>query len=108
MRTHHRDYSTLGWEIRDRVESEERQPTRREGIDYLTLDGPPLACPGSRYGRTSADCAPVAWRITYLIAREQGEPITFDGLDHSMGLVVNDNDDDVAYIVRNYGHYHYV
>ena len=74
--THHpRDYSPLGWEIRDRVEAEERPPKRAEGIAYLTIDGPHLAC-FSKYGSTSEDCAPVAWRLAYLLAREQGEPIT--------------------------------
>lgn len=104
---HPRDYSPLGWAIRDRLEGEERDPARREGIAYLTLDGPHLACPCSRYGRTSEDCAPVAWRLAYLLARERGERLTFDELDYAMGLVVNDHDD-VAYIIRTYGRYKYV
>lgn len=107
MSHHPRDYSPLGWEVRDRVESEERAPKRREGIAYLTLDDPGAYVPCSRYGRNSADCAPVAWRLAYLVAREQGEPITFDNLDHAMSLVVNDHDD-VAYIIRKYGRGHYV
>lgn len=103
--------------------------TRAEGIAYLTqcadrqgkhwsggLDYPREDCPTcngtsraghlrtfSRYGNTSADCAPVAWRLAYLIARETGEGIDLDGLDHAMSLVVNDHDD-VAVMVREYGH----
>jgi hypothetical protein len=68
-----------------------------------TNDAGHLSVPCSRYGRTSADCAPVAWRLAYLLARETGEPITRGGLDHAMSLVVNDHAD-VAYIVRQYGH----
>lgn len=63
-------------------------------------------CTFSRYGSTSAECAPVAWRLAYLVARETGTEITRDDLDHAMSLVVNDHDD-VAYMVRNYGHGHY-
>jgi hypothetical protein len=74
---------------------------RRDGIAYLMADGD-LRVPCSRYGRSTAECAPVAWRVAYLVAREQGEPVTREGLDHAMGLVVNDHDD-VAYIVNAYG-----
>jgi hypothetical protein len=78
---------------------------RRDGIAYLLADGD-LRVPCSRYGRWTSDCAPVAWRVAYLVARESGEAITHERLDHAMGLVVNDHDD-VAYIVREYGHGHY-
>lgn len=61
-----------------------------------------LACPGSRYGRTGADCAPVAWRIAEIIARETGEPIIWHTLEGAMSQVVNDHDD-VAYLLANYG-----
>jgi hypothetical protein len=57
----------------------------------------------SRYGSTSEDCAPVAWRLAYLLARETGEEITRESLSHAMGLVVNEHDD-VAEIIRQYGH----
>ena len=60
----------------------------------------------SQYGRTSAECAPVAWRLAYLVARETGTEIDEDGLDHAMSLVVNDHED-VAYMVREYGHRQY-
>jgi hypothetical protein len=86
---------------------------RREGIAYLTTDPDTgedtggLYVPCSRYGRNSADCAPVAWRVAHLVARETGEEITTESLDYAMGLVVNDHDD-VAYLIRNYGHGHYV
>lgn len=80
---------------------------RSEGIEFLThdqngVDTGGLMTPGSRYGRTCAECAPVAWRLAYLIAGSFGEPITVTALDHAMSLVVNDHDD-VAYIIRNYG-----
>jgi hypothetical protein len=79
---------------------------RSEGIAYLIADDPGAYVPCSRYGNNTEDCAPVAWRLAYIIAREEGEPITTDDLDHAMGLVVNDHDD-VAYIIRNYGHRQY-
>jgi len=75
---------------------------RRDGIRYL-MDGGDCRVPCSRYGRYTSDCAEVAWRVAYLVAREQGEPIHHRDLDHAMGLVVNDHDD-VADIVRSIGH----
>jgi hypothetical protein len=54
----------------------------------------------------SAECAPVAWRLAYVIAGLTGEPISYDCLDHAMSLVVNGHED-VAYIIRNYGNYKY-
>lgn len=81
--------------------------TRAEGIAYLIDDCPGARVPCSRYGTCTEDCAPVAWRLAYIVARETGEPITFEDLDHAMSLVVNDHDD-VAYMVRNYGGYRYV
>jgi len=82
---------------------------RRDGIRHLTTDPATgedtghLAAPCSRYGRNGSQCALVAWRVAYLTARETGEPITHELLDHAMSLVVNDHDD-VAYMVRTYGH----
>lgn len=102
MLSHPRDYSPLGWKVRDAVESEEREPTRAEGIAYLAADQPNAHC-FSRYGSTSRECAFVAWRVAYLIARDQGEPITFDDLDYAIGMVVNGHAD-VSYIIRTYGH----
>lgn len=102
MSNHPRDYSPLGWKVRDAVEEAERAPKRAEGIAYLTADQPAARC-FSRFGSTGADCAPVAWRLAYLVARDQGEPITFDGLDHAMSLVVNEHDD-VSYVINAYGH----
>lgn len=72
-----------------------------------TNDAGWLHVPCSRYGSTSAECAPVAWRLAYVLARETGEDITRDQLEYAMGLVVNDSDD-VAYTIRNYGHRMYV
>lgn len=86
---------------------------RSEGIHYLTHDPYSgedtghLQVPCSRYGRNGYECAAVAWRLAYLYAREtHGEEITTDELDSAMSLVVNDHDD-VAYIIRNYGHRKY-
>ena len=76
--------------------------TRREGIAYLMSDGN-WRVPASRYCRDTEGCAPIAWRLAYLVARETGTVITTDDLDYAMGLVVNDHDD-VAYMVRKYGH----
>lgn len=78
---------------------------RRDGIAYLMRDGN-LGVRGGRYGSDTAECAPVAWRLAYLHSRETGEPITEDGLEWAMGLVVNSHDD-VAYFVNAYGHGHY-
>jgi hypothetical protein len=79
---------------------------RRNGIAYLLKEGD-LCVPCSRYGHCTSECAPVAWRLAYLVARETGEwPITEEQLDHAMSLVVN-NHDDVAYMVRTYGNGHY-
>ncbi len=64
-----------------------------------------LAC-FSEYGSTSADCAPVAWRVAYIFARESGEPITRESLDYAMSLVVNEHDV-VRHLIANYGWRHY-
>lgn len=85
---------------------------RSEGLVYLVHDPETgentghLSVPCSRYGKDGADCAPVAWRLAYLLARETGEPITAAALDCAMRLVVNDHDD-VAYVIRTYGHRKY-
>lgn len=71
-----------------------------------TNDSGWLGVPGGRYGTTSRECAPVAWRVAYLYARESGDPITLDDLDHAMSLVVNSSES-VAYMVNEYGHGHY-
>lgn len=65
-----------------------------------------LATPCSRYGSTSEECAPKAYRVAYLIARESGEPLTWESLDHCMSLVVNDHDDP-QYMVTQYGYSHW-
>lgn len=79
--------------------------TRAQALTFLNRDGD-LAVPCSRYGRSTSECAPIAYRLDFLLARETGGEITEASLDHAMGLVVNDHDD-VAYIVRDYGHRHY-
>lgn len=81
--------------------------SRADGIAYLVADAPYAAVPCSRYGSTSHECAPVAWRVAYLVARESsGDPVTYADLDYAMSLVVNDSED-VAYLVRTYGNGHY-
>lgn len=77
---------------------------KNESIAFLTNNGADnnLACPGSRYGRNTEECAPVAYRLAELVAGESGEPVDKDGLDYAMGLVVNDHDD-VAYVLETYG-----
>jgi hypothetical protein len=78
---------------------------RRDGIAYLLQHGDfRVQC--SRYGNSTSECAEVAWRHAYLVARETGTEITEDRLEHSMSLVVN-NSDDVAYLIRTYGNYKY-
>lgn len=57
----------------------------------------------STYGYYTDDCALVAWRLAYIIARATGDEITLDALDHAMSMVVNSHDD-VAYMIRTYGH----
>lgn len=85
--------------------------TRSDALWALThdedgIDTGGLYVPGSPYGRTSEDVAPVAYRMAYLLARESGEPMSWESLDHCMSLVVNDYDE-VPYIIRTYGHGHY-
>ena len=79
--------------------------TRKQGIAFLMRDGN-FRVPVGRYGRDTESCAPVAWRLAYLVARETGEPITKESLDYAMGLVVKSHDD-VSYIVNTYGHGNY-
>lgn len=52
-----------------------------------------LRTPCSRYGRTSAECAPVAWDFATAIALMTGDDVDEQLLDHAMSLVVNDSDD---------------
>lgn len=75
---------------------------RSQGIAYLEQEGN-FRVPCSLYGRDTVECAPVAWRLAYIMHRETGEEITEETLEHAMGLVVNDHDD-VAYMIRSFGH----
>lgn len=70
-----------------RIQSGDNCPTCG-GSDYAGY----LACPGSRYGRTSADCAPIAYQLARLWARKDGSTPSYESLDYAMGLVVNDSD----------------
>lgn len=71
--------------------------------EFLTAEGPELAVPCSRYGRTSAECAPIAYAAAVIVAAESaGEAPTNDELDYMMGLVVNDHPDP-SYLIRAYG-----
>jgi hypothetical protein len=78
---------------------------RRDAIAYLMADGN-LRVPCSRYGRDTAECAPIAWQVARITARESGNPVYRELLDFTMGLVVNDHPD-IAYMVNAYGHGHY-
>lgn len=63
-----------------------------------------LGTPCSRYGSTARECAPVAWRLAYVLSRETGEDITEDLLDACMSSVMNEESPaGVAYTIRNYG-----
>lgn len=101
LSTHPRDFQPEGWKVRDAIEAAGREPKRSEGIAYLTADQPYARC-FSRYGATSTECAPVAWRLAYVLSREAGELVDFDALDRAMSDVVNESDS-VAYIIRAYG-----
>ena len=81
------------------------RPQRRDGIAYLERDGAHLRC-FSRYGRTTRECAPVAWRLAYLIHDANGEPITSELLDSTMTAVVNEHES-VAETIRTFGRYRY-
>lgn len=82
-----------------------RSTTKQKGLAYLEMDGN-LMVPCSRYGKNTHQCAKVAWRLAYLVSQQNGNMITEADLDLAMKLVVN-NDDDVSYIIRRYGHRHY-
>ena len=72
-----------------------------EGVlKYLLTDTGRVPC--SRYGYDSASCAPVAWALSVILRGETSEPTTKEGLDHLMGLVVNDYDDPED-LIREYG-----
>jgi hypothetical protein len=60
-----------------------------------------LATPCSRYGRTSAEVAPVAYRHALIVAQLSGEPLTRESLSHSMSMAVNDHED-VQNDIRQY------
>jgi hypothetical protein len=65
---------------------------------YLTTDlnggyAGHYVCPCSRYGRTTADIAPIAARVSRIIASETGEPWDCGLAEYVMGLAVNDHDD---------------
>jgi hypothetical protein len=78
-------------------------PTRLEiGTKDLLADGGNLKVPCSRYGHDTESCAPVAVAVAVIVAGETGEGSWRDGLEYSMGLVVNDHDDP-EYLIRNYG-----
>ena len=78
-----------------------RELNASDALAFLNRDGD-LRVPCSRYGSSTFDCSPVAYRAAVILARETGEPLTLDSLDYVMGLVVNDHDD-VEYLLENYG-----
>jgi hypothetical protein len=80
------------------------------GLPYPSFDCPTckgtndagwLHVPCSRYGRTSAEVAPVAYRHALIIQQWSGEPLTREALSHSMSMAVNDHED-VEKDIREY------
>ncbi len=73
-------------------------------LTWLERDGD-LACPCSRYGTRTSDCAPwaVAMLLIYIDANGTSgmAPVT-EALEHNMGLVVNDSDGPL-YLVLAHG-----
>lgn len=57
-----------------------------------TNDAGWLGTPGSRYGRTSAEVAPIAYRHAVWFARETGQELTRGILSSSMSMAVNDHE----------------
>lgn len=55
-----------------------------------TNDAGWLGCPGSRYGRTSARCAPVAYKLA--VIRTGDYNVSASELDSAMSQVVNDSE----------------
>lgn len=75
--------------------------TEAEAVAYLTEDGG--AC-FSRWGSTSADCAPIAWALAQIYQyASSGEPIGVDDLDGWMSMVVNEHPD-VESLIESYGY----
>lgn len=68
---------------------------------YLLADGN-LRTPASPYGHDTASCAPLAVAVQTILTGETGEPVTVDGLEHVMGLVVNGHPDP-GYLMATYG-----
>jgi len=70
-----------------------RSLTREEAIAYLTYDGEDgwLGTPACHWGRTSADCAPVAYFLAQIHEDANGSLIDPDMLDSCMSSVVNDD-----------------
>lgn len=79
-----------------------------EWHQHLTTspDGTPeghLACPGSRYGRTSDEAAWFAIGLAAVYANANGVDEEFEGtVDHCMDLAVNDHADVATLIVDNW------
>jgi hypothetical protein len=65
---------------------------QNEALAYLLRDGD-LLSGGSRYGRHTSDCAPVAIALAEIYEDANGQTTTTDDLDYFMGLVVNEHDD---------------
>jgi len=71
-----------------------------EAVAFLMRDGN-LGVPAGRYGRDSAECAEVAWKVEEIVSAATGEPITAQSLDGTMGMVVNSNDD-IQYLLDDH------
>lgn len=68
--------------------------------DFLLQDTGAVPC--SRYGWDSESCFPVVWACALIFQDANGEEITFELLDHLMGLAVNDHDD-IESLIRDHG-----
>ena len=68
---------------------------------YLLQDGN-LRVPGGIYGTDTKTCADLAVPVLVILQGETGEPFSFEGVDHLMGLVVNGHPDP-GYLMATYG-----
>lgn len=72
------------------------------GIKRYLMEHGNLRVPCSPYGHDTATCADIAYPVIDILRHETGEPVTFEGIDHVMGLVVNGHSDP-GYLIVNYG-----
>jgi hypothetical protein len=76
-------------------------PDDDHAMAFLMQDGN-LACPCSRYGRRTADLAPLAIVAAKIMQHHSGDAMSYHGLDSDMGLLVNDSDG-IGYLIYSDG-----